>query len=108
MMTPGNHPNIPEPVALTIRFEDFNNTVIINGKYCFSDIIRFLKRTQYVPGECNKVIVHMIGTRYSYELSFEDKIMDLKLTEFEDAIERYNNEKFPNCGFIHYEILEIC
>lgn len=30
MIELGNHPNIPRPVALKIRFEDFDNTVIIN------------------------------------------------------------------------------
>ena len=110
----GNHPDIPDPVSLKLRFEDFENTVVINGKYCFRDIIGFLKKTQYIPEECNKVIVHMIGTPYSYTLSFDDEIMDLRLTDFENAIEKYNNERFPNCESIYnicesiYNILEIC
>lgn len=108
MIELGNHPHIPEPVALNIKFEDFNNTVIINGKYCFRDIIKFLRKTQYISESCDKIMIHMIGTPHSYALSFADKIMDLKLTEFENAIETYNHEKFPNSGFVYHEELEIC
>ena len=43
----GNYPIVPDPVCLKFRFEDFDNSVVINGNYCMRDVIWFLRHTGY-------------------------------------------------------------
>ena len=104
----GNHPIIPNPVALKLRFEDFDNTVVINGKYTFSDIIGYLKETEYIPGNSSRLLVHPIGIPGGLLcISFYDTIMKLPLKEFEAAIKNEIDEAYPDHGFIYHRVFEI-
>lgn len=108
MVKLGNHPIIPDPVALKIRFEDFDNTVVINGKYCFSDIIKYLKDSHYISG-FSRLLVNPAGIPDGpYSIYPSDNIMQLKLVDFIDRIEKYNEKYYPNHDRIYYEIFEIC
>lgn len=42
MIKLGNRPKLEDPVAISLRFEDFHHTVVIAGKFTFGDIIREL------------------------------------------------------------------
>ena len=60
MLHLGNHPQIDNPVLLHLRFDDFDNSVVINGKYTFENIINFFetnqlssKRGMFVTNPCN-------------------------------------------------------
>lgn len=88
----GNHPLIDNAVSLPLRFEDFDHTVVINGSYTFSDVIRTLLRTEYIDGSCSRVVVINIGCSRStdYSIAFTDPVMNLPLTEFEATINRRN------------------
>ena len=83
----GNHPRIDNPVSLHIRFDGFNHTVVINGKYTFADIIRFLKRTEYLTKKATTLWIRPINP-YSdaYPIFFSSDLMSLPLTEFEKKL----------------------
>ncbi|MBQ7433253.1 MAG: hypothetical protein IJV50_07345 [Lachnospiraceae bacterium] len=109
MIELGNHPDIQNPVAIKIRFDDFKNTVVINGKYCFDDIVRYLKNTNYISNGCSKLLVHLIGIPQGpYPIPFSDSIMRKPLSEFAEKIQDYNKKHFPNHGYIYHEEIEIC
>ena len=106
----GNRPSIDNEVSLTIRFDDFKNTVIVNGKYTFNDIINLLKRTEYISDDCRCVEVIPVGcARKAYALSFEDPIMKVHLSKFEKILEQYNSERIRlgDGEFIYHTELEI-
>ncbi|MGN0547164.1 MAG: hypothetical protein ACI4I3_07510 [Acutalibacteraceae bacterium] len=107
----GNHPVIPNPISLRIRFDGFDNTVIINGKYCFHDIINALIRTGYISDKCKSLKVLPVGcANKSYSIPFSDPIMRFSLTDFEKAIQQYNSKyiKSEQGDCIYHEILQIC
>ncbi len=107
----GNHPKIPHAVSLHLRFEDFRNTVIINGSYCFEDIIRVLQKTEYIDDSCRFIQVIPIGCAdKSYLIPLSDPIMKLRLTELEKALDKYNAERLQlsKGDFISAVELRIC
>lgn len=84
MKTLGNHPLIDDPVLLHIRFEGFNNSIVINGNYRFVDIIAFLQKGEYLPKSVKALLVRPINP-YSepYSISLSDSIIKSDLKEFE-------------------------
>ena len=107
MIELGNHPYIPNPVALKIRFEDFDNTVVINGNYCFNDVISYLIKTEYVSSDCNQILVNPVGIPNGpYTLSLSDKIMKEKLTDFEKHLEERTKEYYSRADYIYHVIIE--
>lgn len=44
----GNHPDLDQPVLLCLKFDEFENSVVVNGNYCFRDVVRYLKTTGYI------------------------------------------------------------
>ena len=93
----GNHPQIDNPVNLRLRFDDFNHSVVINGKYRFEDIIFFLKATSYLSEGASSLLVRAI-TPYKapYSIPFSSDLMHLPLMEFE--------KKLPNSVIL----IDIC
>ncbi len=107
----GNHPAIDNAVSLTLRFDDFRNTVIINGAYTFDDILNLLRRTEYIDGDCNFVEVMPIGCAMkSYLIPFSDPIMTAKLMDFKTILDKYNAERIhlSEGDFIYDSELRIC
>ena len=105
----GNHPEIPDAVSLNLSFEDFDNTVVINGNYCFKDIIRYLMETEYIPENCSKVLVDPVGiVNAPYEIAFDDPIMSEKLTRFEEYVEERTEREYEGQGYVYHVILKIC
>lgn len=87
MLHLGNHPQIDNPVLLHLRFDDFDNSVVINGKYTFENIISFLKRTNYLPREVCSLLIRAINPYQEPSLiSFDSELMRLQLTEFEKTL----------------------
>ncbi len=108
MIELGNHPVIPDPIALELRFEGFDNTVVVNGKYTFGDIIEYLKKTQYIPDNSDRLNIHPVGIKDGpLSISFSETIMQLPLNAFMNRIEKEIDKSFPNHGFIYHEIFEI-
>ena len=107
----GNHPTIDNAVALKIRFDDFRNTVVINGMYTFNDIVNVLKRTAYLSNDCNYVEVIPVGCgTKSYLIPFSDPIMKARLMDFETILDKYNSERIllSEGEFIYHIELRIC
>lgn len=87
MLHLGNHPQIDAPVLLHLRFEDFNHSVVINGKYTFETIIRFLKQTNYLSGAACSLRIHTIAPyQEPFLIPFDSALMRLQLTEFEKRL----------------------
>lgn len=105
----GNHPHIDNAVSLTLRFEDFDNTVVINGSYTFRDVLRTLQRTEYIDSDCSRIRVGLIGCPDgNYTIYFSDPILDRPLTDFMDIIEKRNQEiKIQFGQFIYGTIFDI-
>ena len=104
----GNHPNIPSPVDLNLRFDGFQNTVVINGTYCFLDIIRFLKKAEYIPISFNIMKIIPIGvTEKALYIMFDDEITKKPLTEFKNLIKEHINSKLSNGEYFYHEVIEL-
>ncbi len=78
----GNHPVIENPVALHLRFEDFDNTVVINGKFSFRDIIDLLKRTGYISPSAAALTVQTVDGEFTGRIPFSDPRLDTDLQTF--------------------------
>lgn len=107
----GNHPEIPDPVALHLRSEDFNHTVVVNGLNRFCDIADILRRGEYIPEDCGLVKVIPVGCAdKSYMISLEDPVMLLPLAEFNRAIEEYNlkNIRLVPGEDVYHMVYEFC
>lgn len=104
----GNHPIIPNSVELNLRFKDFKNTVVVNGNYCFMDIIKLLKKADYVPKTCSKLTIIPVGAvNKQFVIPFTDEIMNKPLTAFSDLINEYTNKTLSDGEFVYHELIEI-
>ena len=93
MVELGNHPEIPDAVSIDIRFDDFHNTLVINGQYSFKDIIRTLKSTGYIDDNYKFIKVLLVGCAdKSYLIPFSDPLMSMCLSDFDIALEQYNEK----------------
>ncbi len=83
----GNRPDIPDEVSLTLMFEDFNNTVVINGSISCHDVINALKEAGYIDIDVQKIDVLFSGApEYSYSIYLTDERMYIPLSEFDRMI----------------------
>lgn len=104
----GNHPVIPNSVDIHLRFEDFQNTVVINGNYCFNDIIMLLKKADYVSKTSSKLTVIPVGAvNKQYNIPFTDEIMNKPLSEFTELIGEYTRRTLSDDEYVYYELIEI-
>lgn len=109
-----NHPQIEDPVEIRLKFDDFNNTIIINGKYCFRDIINSLSETGYIDEDCDTIRICAIygdmkyRSKNEYAISLSDPIMDVRLTELDSILRKYNARYLQDANYINYTIVEIC
>lgn len=108
----GNHPEIPNPVDIKLRFTDFNNTVIINGKYCLNDIVQLLKDSEYISDECRMIrIIAIYGDLSfhhvnSYVIRLSDPIMNVKLSNLDNEINKYHKRYLESTDHIYHYIIE--
>lgn len=103
----GNHPILPDPVTLYLRFEDFRNAVVINGHYCLNDVVRYLIRTSYLPADCSELLICPIGIGKVCPIPFSDPIMRVPLTEVDDMLDEYVEQQFPGHGPVYSKEIEI-
>lgn len=105
----GNRPPIPNEVRLSLRVEEKENTIVINGNYTFMDVVRALKKNEYICADCNAVRIIPVGVAQSYSIPFSDPIMNLCLTEFIENVELYHNKylTFAKGDFIYRSIFEL-
>lgn len=87
MKTLGNHPLIDDPVSLHLRFDEFDNTVVINGKYSFEDIINYLQEGDYLPDNVKTLLVRAINPyKEPYLIPLSDESIKLNLRVFEKIL----------------------
>lgn len=87
MRSLGNHPVIDNPVSLHLRFEGFNNTVVINGKYSFNDIIHYLQKGDYLPQNVKSLRINAINPQMpTYSIPLSDGVINVNLAEFEKKL----------------------
>ena len=110
MKSLGNHPHIENATSLHIRFDDFDNTIVINGQYTFADIVNMLKTTEYIDNSCCKIKIIPVGCASGYDIPFSDPIMNVCLSDFEKSLEQYNAERITlsRGEYIYHTILQIC
>ena len=109
----GNHPQIPDCVSLKLRFDEFEETVVINGNYRFRDIIETLKQAGYIDSHCPAVKIHAVygdgklRGKTGYTIPLTDPILEVCLKEFQPLLQAYHAEHLEDCHSINYEILEL-
>lgn len=105
----GNRPLIPNEISLCLRFDDFDNTIVINGNLTFLDVVRFLKQGEYIDSNCKVVKALAVGDGQSYSIPLSDPIMTMCLTEFVKNIELYHERylKLSKVDFIYHTIFEL-
>ncbi len=77
----GNHPEIPDSVPIELTFEDFWNTIVINGNYRFCDVLNFLKQVQYLPAGCDRMGVIVSASRDTCYRPSSDRIAQTRLID---------------------------
>lgn len=105
----GNHPEIPNAVSLPLRFDDFQNTVMINGEFRLRDVVTALKNAEYIPPDASRIRVLLIGSLGDGDtILFSDEMMDWRLTDFLQEI-RARSEKLQTerKEYIYQEIFQI-
>ena len=106
----GNHPPIDNAVALDIWFDDFRNTVVINGTYTLNDIVRVLRRTGYLGDDRYYVEVIPVGCSTKTNLiPFSDPKMKVRLIDLETILDKYDPQRIPlsEGGSVHHIELRI-
>lgn len=108
----GNHPEIPNAVEIILRFTDFYNTVVINGKYCLNDIVHFLKKSEYISAASKMIrIIAVYGNlssylNNSYIIPLSDPIMNVKLSDFDEEILKYHSQYLETTNYLYHYIIE--
>lgn len=105
----GNCPEIPNAIALELRFRDFSNLITINADYTFSDIVHKLQKCEYVSADCRFVRVIPIGVGRSYLIDLADPIINSPLSALVKDIKKYHskNLSLDNAEHIHHTIYEL-
>lgn len=87
MRSLGNHPELTDPTPLHLRFEDFDHTVVFNGKYTFREIVRLFQNAGYIPEDAHMLVIRAINPYQDpYCIFFSDAILDADLVRFEQAL----------------------
>ena len=87
MQALGNHPELEEPVALRLQFDDFKNTVVFSGKLTLRKVIEMFREADYISADADKVTVRAINPyQEPYEIAFSDPRLDLDLVSFEKTL----------------------
>ena len=61
MASLGNCPVIPNAVSFRIRFEEFDNTVVVNGAYTLREMLSFIEKSGYIDSTIEGIIIHKIN-----------------------------------------------
>lgn len=91
----GNHPVIPNLVSLKLKFDEFENSVMVNGNIKISKMIQKLKELEYIPEEAEKFILReydfpLDRPRRKMTALFSKISTERTITEFLDKLpERY-------------------
>ena len=101
----GNHPVIPDPISLKLKFDDFNNEVVINGNYTLGDVIGFLSKNDYISGAC-QIKVLGIGTGKSYFMDADDPVVLKSIKTLKDSLNKAYEERFGNAENVSYFTIE--
>lgn len=81
MVNLGNSPVIPNAVSLHIRFEEFDNTVVVNGAYTLREMILFIEKSGYLDSRIEGIIIHKINPHASSKyILIGDSSLDLDIT----------------------------
>ena len=109
MKSLGNHPHIPNAVSLNLRFEDFDETVVINGDLCFREILSTLQNTGYTSVSVRYIQVLLSGIAgANYLISSSDEILELPLRDFLEEIRiRSKRIEEERGGHIYHEIFKL-
>lgn len=109
----GNHPEIPSSVAMKLQFDDFNNTVVINGKYSLKDIVESLKSVGYISNETHHIRIKAVygdlqqRNSSSYTVPYQDGIMEIPLSEHDNELRERLSLYIDDIGKAYYNIFEI-
>ena len=77
----GNSPVIPNAVSLHIRFEEFDNTVVVNGAYSLREMISFIEKSGYLDSRIEGIIIHTINPYVSSKyFLIGDPTLDVGIT----------------------------
>lgn len=109
----GNHPVIPSSVAMKLRFDDFNNTVVINGKYNLKDIVKSLKRVEYISNEAHFIRIKAVygdmrqRNNSMYSVPSQDAIMTIPLSEHEGELKKRLSSYIEDISNVYHFVFEI-
>ena len=83
----GNHPKIDKPVMISMRFEEFDHTVVFNGNLSFDYIIDLFRSVGYIPRTASYLKINAINPYVPpYEIRFTDELMKVPLIEFDECL----------------------
>lgn len=84
-----NHPVFNNPVALKIRFEDFNHTVVFEGSHSFREVLKLLKQVGYIDESIERIKIQVLAypnPNYTKYLNCHDSILDAPMIEFQKTL----------------------
>ena len=87
MLALGNHPELENPVTLHFRQEDFDHTLVLNGRLPLRQILELLQRADYLPAEGKHLLVRAVNPwQPPYTIDLRSPVLDLPLEELEKTL----------------------
>ncbi len=82
-----NKPEIKNPVALNLRFEDFDHTVVFCGDITMRNIIDLFIKAGYIDSKADHLRIQIINPYMDpIYISFSDNRLDLDLISFKKSL----------------------
>lgn len=80
-----NHPVFDDPVSLKLKFEEFNHTVVFEGRHSFREVLRLFKKVGYVSDSVTQIKVDVVAypkPNYTKLIDCCNPILDDPISEF--------------------------
>ena len=80
----GNHPFIKDAVSLHLRFDNFDHTVVVAGRYRVMDMIRYMQKYEYLTDNLLGIVIRVINPyKIPVTILMDDPVLKMSLTDFE-------------------------
>ena len=84
-----NHPEFSLPVSLKLKFENFDHTVVFEGRRSFREVLKLLKRVGYITDSIEKIKIHVLAypkSNYSCYIDCCNSILDAPMYELKKTL----------------------
>lgn len=80
-----NHPEFSLPVSLKLKFDNFDHTVVFEGRRSFREVLKLLKRVGYIDESLKRIKIQVLAypkPNYVKYIDCQNFILDAPMVEF--------------------------